>query len=130
MSLIRWQPFLTPFDDFETAFAGLMPVAAEGFTPAVDVYLDKDNVVVETPLAGVDPKDVEITIEHGVLTVRGKMEHQSEVDEQHYYRREIRSCSFYRSVALPAPVQGEQAEATSHEGMLKITIPRAEQSKP
>lgn len=130
MSIIRWQPFLTPFDDMEKMFEGLMPTTAKGFTPAVDVYLDKDNVVVETPLAGVKPDDVEITIENDVLTIRGKMEQQSEVDEKNYYRREIRSGSFYRSVALPAHVQGEKAEASSHDGMLKVTVPRAEEAKP
>lgn len=130
MSIIRWQPFLTPFDDMEKMFEGLMPTTAKGFTPAVDVYLDKDNVVVETPLAGVKPDDVEITIENDVLTIRGKMEQQSEVDEKNYYRREIRSGSFYRSVALPAHVQGEKAEASSHDGMLKVTVPRTEEAKP
>src|SRR3989344_4793460 len=98
MSLIRWQPFFSPFDDMGKAFEGMIPSIINGFTPAVDVYLDKDSVVVETPLAGVDPKDVEITIENDVLTVRGTMEHQSEVDEQNYYRKEIRSDSFYRTV--------------------------------
>ncbi len=130
MPLIRWQLLRSPFDDFGKMFEGLMPTTAKGFTPAVDVYLDKDNVVVETPLAGVDPRDVEITIEHDVLTVRGKMEHQSEVDEQNYYRREIRTGMFYRSVALPAQVVGERAQATSHKGMLKITIPRAPERRP
>ena len=101
-----------------------------GFSPVVDVYQDKDNVYVETPLAGVKPEDVDITFENDVLTVKGGTKKESEVDEKDYYRKEIRSGSFYRSVALPARVSADKAEATSKDGMLKITIPKAPEAKP
>jgi len=103
--------------------------AGQGFTPAVDVYQDKDNVYVQTPLAGVNPEDVDVSIENDVLTVKGESKKESEVDEKNYYRKEIRQGSFYRSVALPAHVIGEKAQAESHEGMLKIVVPKAPEAK-
>src|SRR6186997_1728182 len=76
----------SPFDEGERALAEM----SKGFIPAVDVYEDGENVIVETPLAGVDPKDVELTVEGGVLTVRGKSEHRTEVDEKDYLYKEVR----------------------------------------
>lgn len=102
---------------------------SEGFIPPVDVYEKDDAVVVETPLAGVDPKDVEITVEGGALTIRGKTEHRTEVDEKDYLYKEVRYGAFQRKVALPAPVLGEKAAAESEHGLLRITIPKAEQGE-
>lgn len=131
MPIIKWEPlFADPFQEMERMLGGVPGSPTSGFTPAVDVYQTKDAVVVETPLAGVDPKDVEITIENDVLTVRGSAKSESEVDEKNYYRKEIRSGSFYRSVALPTRVVGDKAKAESKEGMLKITIPKAPEAKP
>lgn len=111
-----------PFDEGERALAEM----SKGFIPAVDVYEDGEHVIVETPLAGVDPKDVEVTVEGGVLTLRGKTEHRTEVDEQNYLYKEVRYGAFQRKVALPAAVIGEKAEAISQHGLLRITIPKAE----
>src|SRR5688572_21607612 len=83
-----------PFDETERALADM----SKGFIPAVDVYEDGENVIVETPLAGVDPKDVEVTVEGGVLTLRGKTEHRTEVDEQNYLYKEVRYGAFQRKV--------------------------------
>lgn len=114
---------LNPFDD--KSLADL----TKGFIPPIDVYQKGGAVVVETPLAGVDPKDVEIIVEGGVLTVRGKTEHRTEVDEKDYLYKEVRYGAFQRKVALPAPVLGEQASAESEHGMLRITIPKVEQGE-
>lgn len=113
---------------FSDAFTPLSGTGA--YMPAMDVYEDKDNLIVETPLAGVSPDDVSVEIEDNVLTVSGKSQHQSEVDEKNYYRKEIRSGSFYRAVALPKAVKGGQANATFDKGVLKITIPKAEEAQP
>lgn len=104
--------------------------AKAGFTPAVDMYEDKDNVIVETQLAGIDPEKVDISIENDVLCVKGQSEKKSEIDEKNYYRKEIRRGSFYRSVPLPTQVLGEKAQATADDGVLKISIPKAPESKP
>lgn len=132
MSLIKWSPFFDPFEEMDRNFPALMPTmrGVEAFTPAVDVYEDKDNVIVETQLAGIDPEKVDISIENDVLSIKGESEKQSEVEEKNYYRKEIRRGSFYRSVALPAHVDGNRAEAVAEDGVLKITIPKREESRP
>jgi HSP20 family protein len=101
-----------------------------GFTPAVDMYEDKDNIVIETQLGGIDPEKVDISIENNVLSIKGESEKKSEVDDKNYYRKEIRRGSFYRSIPLPTKVDGENASAVNEDGVLKITIPKAPEVKP
>lgn len=101
-----------------------------GFTPAVDMYEDKDDIVVETQLGGIDPEKVDISIENNVLTIKGESEKKSEVEEKNYYRKEIRRGSFYRSIPLPTKVDGDKASAVSEGGILKITVPKASEVKP
>jgi len=101
-----------------------------GFTPAVDMYEDKENIVVETQLGGIDPEKVDISIENNVLTIKGESEKKSEIDEKNYYRKEIRRGSFYRSIPLPTKVDGDAASAVNEDGVLKITVPKASEVKP
>lgn len=131
MAIIRWRPMWDPFDTdkFLEDMPGV-PAQMANFTPAVDVYQDKDNVIVETPLAGVDPEKVNVSVENDVLKIEGKSEHRSEVDEQNYYRKEVRYGSFYRAVALPTHVKSDKANASFENGMLKVIIPKAEEVKP
>ena len=124
-NIVSW----SPMRDMEKIFDEDFWHGAD-FTPAVDVYQDKDNVIVETPLAGIDPEKVDISIENDVLTISGRTEEKKEVKREDYYRKEVREGSFSRSVILPMSVKAEMAEATSEKGMLKITIPKAEEAKP
>jgi len=131
--LIKWTPFLEPFEDMEKAFADFLPSVRggqAGFTPALDMYEDKDNVIIETQLAGIDPDKVDVAIENDILTIKGESEKKSEVEEKNYYRKEIRRGSFYRSVPLPVHVLGDNASAIAEDGVLKITIPKAPEIKP
>lgn len=132
MSLIKWSPIFDSFEDMDAAFRGLVPSVrgAESFMPAIDMYEDKDAVIVETQLAGIDPEKVDIAIEHDMLTIKGESEKQHEVDEKNYYRKEIRRGSFYRTIALPTHVEGDQAKAVAEAGVLKITIPKVAASQP
>jgi len=135
MSIIRWRPGFAedPFEEMDKFLReGLPAVASEktiGFVPTVDIYETKEGLVVESPLAGIDPKDVKISIENNVLTIKGESKKETEVDEKSYYRKEVRSGSFYRRVALPSPVIGEKAKAISENGILKITIPKLPEVK-
>jgi HSP20 family protein len=133
MALIKWTPFLDSFDDMDKMFSDFMPVVRQGsggFVPAVDMYEDSDNVIIETQLAGIDPEKVDISIENDVLTVRGESEKKSEVEDKNYYRKEIRRGSFYRSVPLPTHVLGDKATAVAEGGILKISVPKAPEAKP
>jgi HSP20 family protein len=72
------------------SFEDLMPTIA----PAMDMYETKSDVIVEAPLAGVKPEEVEVTVEKGVLTLKGESKKEHEVDDKNYYRKEVRSGSF------------------------------------
>lgn len=133
MSLIKWTPFLSEFDDMDKIMESMLPAVRGhqfGFTPAVDMYEDKDNIVIETQLGGIDPEKVDISIENNVLSIKGESEKKSEVEDKNYYRKEIRRGSFYRSIPLPTKVDGEHAQAVNEDGILKITVPKAPEVKP
>jgi len=127
MSLIKWTPLsLDPFDEMDHWFDW----TSRGFTPAVDVWQDENNVYVESPLAGVDPKDVEVSVENDILVIQGKSEKKTEVDEKNYYRKEVRSGAFHRAVALPASVKADNVSAEFENGILKVSLPKEERVKP
>ena len=133
MSIIKWTPFFPEFDDMEEAMKSMLPAVRGnqfGFTPAIDMYEDKDNIIVETQLGGIDPENVDVSIENNVLSIKGESEKKSEIDEKNYYRKEIKRGSFYRSIALPTKVDGDRAKAINEGGLLKITIPKAAEVKP
>jgi len=124
MPLVKWSPFMEPFGDLDKVFEDLKKGSVAGFAPAIDMYEKGNNVIVEAELPGIDPEKVDISVEDDVLTIKGKTEKKSEVEEKNYYRKEMQAGSFYRSVLLPAHVQGDKAEANFEEGVLKITIPK------
>ncbi|MBI2436840.1 MAG: Hsp20/alpha crystallin family protein [Candidatus Magasanikbacteria bacterium] len=97
----------------------------KGFVPAMDVYDEKDAIVVETSLAGVSPKDISVSVENGVLTVQGMSKKEHEVEEKNYYRKEVRSGSFFRQMQLPTPVKENNVSAEFEDGVLKIRCPKA-----
>ena len=122
-----------PFEDMDKVFSDFSPAMSGRkslFVPAVDMYEEKDNVIVEISLAGVDPEKVEISVENDVLTISGSTEEKKEVKREDYYRKEVRRGSFSRSVILPMSVKADMAEAHSSKGMLKIIIPKADEVKP
>jgi HSP20 family protein len=127
MSLIKWSPVFDSFEDMDKAFNDFMPMARSGnnpFMPAIDMYEDKNNVIIETQLAGINPEQVSISIENDTLIIKGESEKKSEVEDKNYYRKEIKRGSFYRSIQLPAHVAGDEAIATADDGVLKISIPK------
>jgi len=130
MTLIKWTPLFEPFQDIDRFWEGLPNLRqVSGFVPSLDIYQDKDNVVIEAPLAGVRPEEVKISIENDVLTIEGQAEKKSEVEEKDYYRKEIRCGAFHRSVALPTAVNGYKAKAVYEDGILKIIVPKEERVK-
>lgn len=134
MSIIKWNPFLGEnyFDEMDKMMSDFLPAVRgnNGFMPAIDMYEDKDNVIVETQLAGIDPEKIDISIENDVLCIKGEGEKKTEVEEKNYYRKEIRRGGFYRSIPLPTRVLGDQASALADGGILKISVPKAPEAKP
>lgn len=98
----------------------------KAFMPAINMYEDEKNVVIETPLAGVKPENVEVSVQNGILTIKGKNESQHEIEEKNYYRKEVRSGEFYREIPLPTQVLEDKVSAEFEDGLLKITCPKVD----
>lgn len=119
-----WDPF-AEMDEAINRLPSVSNQSLKAFVPAVDMYETDKAVIMETPLAGMRPEDVSVSVEKGVLTLKGESKKEHEVEEKNYYRKEVRSGSFYRQLALPAPVLEDKVTAEFKDGVLKITCPKA-----
>jgi HSP20 family protein len=122
-SLMMFDPFQEITQSWDDDFL------STGSKMNVDVYQDKDNVIVETEIPGVKAEDVDITVENDVLTISGNKQEKKEVKREDYYRKEMRCGSFSRSVILPMQVKSSEAKANFKDGVLKITLPKADEIK-
>jgi HSP20 family protein len=134
-TLVRWDPF-AEFAGVSRALDGAFWGAPHGgtrrvdLTPAIDLSETDSEVVIKASLPGVKPEDVEITVNDGVLTVKGEKKSDDKTETENFYRREIRYGSFSRSVPLPSRVNHEQADAEFKDGVLTVTLPKAEDVRP
>ena len=116
---------------FDDAFTRPLSLKDGGWSaPAVDMYQTDDEVVVKAALPGFKANDVQINITGDVLTLRGEMKHQEEKKDKAWHIREHRWGSFERSIALPTEVTADKAVADFENGILTITLPKAEEVKP
>lgn len=97
---------------------------------ALDMYQTDDDVVVKANIPGIKPEDIDISVSGDTLTIQGEVEEESEKDETRYMLRERRYASFARSVTLPSSVQADSAKAEFENGVLTLTLPKAEEVKP
>ena len=98
--------------------------------PAIESCVKDNNYIVRTDLPGVDPKDVEIKVVGGVLTIKGSREENSETKKADFMRREIRYGSFERSISLPEGIKAEDLKASYHDGVLEISAPMPKEAAP
>ena len=96
----------------------------------IDVHETADEIVVNASLPGMKAEDVEITMTGQTLTLRGEFKADEEVKREQYLYRERRFGSFSRTIQLPVRVQGDRAKATFTDGVLTLSIPKAEEVKP
>lgn len=96
---------------------------------AVDVYQTKESVVIKAPIAGVDPKALEVAIAEDVVTIRGERVDEAVVDRENYYVQECYWGAFSRSIIMPVSVNADKAEASLKNGVLTIAIPKVIQDK-
>jgi HSP20 family protein len=94
----------------------------------IDVYATQNELVIQASVPGIDPEEVEVTIEGDTLTIKG--ERKPPLDNVDYYIQERRYGPFSRSLTLNIPVQADQAEAVFDRGVLTLTIPKAEEVRP
>ncbi len=101
-----------------------------GWTPACDIYEDEEEVVVRADLAGVEPKDVDIRFENGVLTLRGERKLEKEDKRDNYHRVELSYGTFTRAFSLPGTIDPEKIKAEAKNGVLLIHLPKKAEAKP
>lgn len=136
-NLIRWEPLremVTLREAMDRLFneAFTMPgVLGSTFAlPAIDLYQTRDAVVVKAALPGLKPEDVQISVTGDALTLRGEFKQEEEQKDTTYHIRERRAGSFERTVLLPVDVQTDKAQADFENGVLTITLPKAESVRP
>jgi HSP20 family protein len=140
MAITRWRPFRDMvsiqdemnklFDDF----FGRPLVRTEWtegvWTPSVDVSEDKDNVIIKAEMPGMKKEDVKISVQDGVITLRGERKQENEEKDKNYHRIERSYGSFCRSFQLPTSVKTDKIKASYKDGVLNVTLPKTEEVKP
>jgi HSP20 family protein len=148
MTLIRYQaPELTPWSApdrwsnlrdelnsfFELPFWSSSARAGQlfsGWSPALDLYQSNDNVIAVVELPGMRKEDIEISLHDGTLTISGDRTRQSSSNGEKAERTERYIGRFRRSIALPTRVDANKVRATYNDGILTVTLPKAEEVKP
>lgn len=97
--------------------------------PAIDVYEDGNDIVVQAEVPGISKDALEISLDGAMLTISGSREEQTKVKEEQYYRCERSYGSFSRSVELPRDVQVSKAQTTFTNGLLEIRLPVTEEAR-
>ena len=97
--------------------------------PAVDVKEEVDQYLIAVDLPGVAPKDIDISVEQNVLTIKGDRRDEREVDKEGYHRMERLHGQFYRRLGLSNSADAEHVKAVDHNGVLEITVPKLPEAK-
>ena len=142
MNIIRWDPFEEAgtlrrsmdrmLDEFLTRRPGHdgRDLAALDWEPAVEMFETDQHVVVRAEMPNIDPKKVDVTVTDGVLTLRGETRHEEEHTGRNYFRRELRTGAFTRTLSLPTEVKSAEAKATYKDGVLEVKLPKSERVRP
>ena len=140
MPIVRREPFrdlLTSQREFNRLFSEVLPrffgeeePSTRTWAPAVDIYETENNLVLKADLPGVDPKDVEIKVEDGMLYLKGERKFEKEVKEENYHRVERSYGAFARSFSLANSIDAEKVSAEYKDGQLILTMPKREEAKP
>ncbi|HEX5220340.1 MAG TPA: Hsp20/alpha crystallin family protein [Verrucomicrobiae bacterium] len=117
---------------FESPFSELTRTSQllSGWTPALDVYEDKDSFVVKAELPGMKKEDIEVSLHDGSLSISGERKTESKREDSEVYRAERFFGRFQRTVSLPAGVAADKVKAAYNDGILTITLPKTEEAKP
>ncbi len=106
------------------------PGLVSGWSPALDVFDDKDNLVVTAELPGLKKDEINLSLHDGVLTISGERKHEPEAREGGTFRSERYFGKFQRSVTLPSTVDANKVNASYKDGILTVELPKAEEAKP
>jgi HSP20 family protein len=139
MSIVRYDPFRdlrTLQEEVNRLFSsnltrgfGEEGIGRGAWNPSVDIYENKDHIVLEAELPGMKQDDFELTVENNVITLRGERQFEKKEDSDNYHRVERSYGSFTRSFTLPHTVSAEGATAEYNNGVLRVTLPKREETK-
>ncbi len=131
MAIVQWDPFgdistlrqqmdrlLNRRDDDQT------------FVPPIDVFEDRGQLVIKAEIPGIDPKDLEVSIDENTLCIRGERRFEEQTEEEGFYRIERKYGRFERYLPLPQGVDAELIEASYDNGVLEVRVPKPEQAQP
>ncbi|HXV49405.1 MAG TPA: Hsp20/alpha crystallin family protein, partial [Candidatus Binatia bacterium] len=96
---------------------------------AIDLFEEKDDIVVKAELPGIDKNNIEVNLTDNTLTIKGEKKKEEEVKEEKYYRSERSYGAFIRTVELPKSVHGEKVKASFKNGILEVRVPKTEEAK-
>ncbi|MEE4377792.1 MAG: Hsp20/alpha crystallin family protein [Candidatus Competibacteraceae bacterium] len=106
---------------------GLM---ASDWAPAVDIKEENDRFLIQADVPGVEPKDIDITMEKGVLTLKGQRVSESQEESEKYKRVERVRGTFMRRFSLPETVEADKINAKFKDGVLEVTVPKGQEAQP
>jgi HSP20 family protein len=119
------RPFLSLWDHEHSWLGRMLSLQL----PAMDVYEEKDQVVVKAELPGLSKEDLDVTLTESTLTLKGEKKKEEEVKEKNFYRSERFSGSFVRTIELPSEVKTDQTKASFKNGVLEIRLAKTEDAK-
>ena len=141
MSLVRYEPF-NILNQFQKELSRLgdwesrenrddnSDIAVSHWRPAVDIKEESDRFLILADLPGVDPKEIEITMEDGALSIKGERASEKQEEREGFKRVERVRGTFYRRFSLPDTADAENIEARGKDGVLEISVPKQEKLKP
>ena len=137
MNLVVRDPFLREFNALSNRLNRLFDTPSQegndflgAWNPAVDVYDNGSEVVIHAELPGAKKEDIDVRVENNVLTLSGQKQRSEETKEEGFYRSERAFGSFSRSFSLPTTVDVSKISAEFSDGVLTLTLPKAEEAKP
>jgi HSP20 family protein len=139
MNVVKYDPFRdlrSLQDEINRIFTGATPVSSSredmlngDWSPRVDIFENKDNLVLEAELPGLNREDFELSFENNVLTLKGERKFEKKTDNDNYHRIERLYGAFTRSFTLPQTVTAEGAAAEFRNGILQVSLPKREETK-
>jgi HSP20 family protein len=121
--IAEWRPLSELRHRVDQMFRDVAENGVGGWSLSMDVLRRDDSIVLRADIPGIEPDDVEIAVEDGVLTVSGEHSEEHDEEKEHYVRRERHRGAFSRSITLPPGVDPDSIEATTTNGVLEVTIP-------
>jgi HSP20 family protein len=137
MPVVRWDPFSDMVqlrDEIGRWFEGIPEKGRSRkstvWAPDVDIKETDKEILIKADLPGMKMEDIDVSVDEGQLIIKGERKEEKEEKDKNYIRVERSYGSFYRSFDIGAPVKSEQVKATYKNGVLEITLPKAEAKKP